>query len=151
MRFFNLGNLWQVCITSTPRIMKRNQRKFKVMRTQHLILITSHLTDHHCTVSVRTNQHRHKMLDILPSKPQGVRTQLASSSSPSPSLSSWSHRDGGLQGTADCTVSCLPRIIAAACTPHLTCPAWLRRQGRPGLNARTFYHNICWEGILRRW
>ena len=115
------GQLWQVCITTSICLVKRNQRKFKVMRTQHLIFITSHLTDHHCTVSVRTNQHRHKMLDILPSKPQGVRTQLASSSSPSPSLSSWSHRDGGLQGTADCTVSCLPvlSLLPALLTSHV--------------------------------
>ena len=61
------------------------------------------------------------MLDILPTRPQDVRTQLASSPSASPSLSSWSHHDGGLQGTADCTVSCLPvlSLLPALLTSHV--------------------------------
>ena len=46
-------------------------------------------------------------------------------------LISWSPRGGGLQGTADCTLSCLPRVsplLTALLTPS-TAPA---SPGRPG-------------------
>ena len=123
------GQLWQVCITTSICLVKRNQRKFKVMRTQHLIFITSHLTDHHCTVSVRTNQHRHKMLDILPSRPQDVRTQLAPSRHHHPDLliTSWRGfaRNCRLHPVLSPRVS---PVLTALLTPR-TAPA---SPGRPG-------------------
>ena len=44
---FSLGIQLQLRPLHPYYKVKRNQRKFKVMRTQHLMFITSHLTDHH--------------------------------------------------------------------------------------------------------
>ena len=75
-----LGNLlWQVCITS---LVSWRETSVSLRLWEHNTWFLLHHISLIITLSVRTNQHRHKMLDILPSRPLDVRTQLASSPSP---------------------------------------------------------------------
>ena len=124
-----LGNLlWQVCITS---LVWWRETSVSLRLWEHNTWFLLHHISLIITLSVRTNQHRHKMLDILPSRPLDVRTQLASSPSPLPCNPDHIVTEvcKELQ-TAPCLVS--PVLSPALLTPHLTCPAWLRHQADQG-------------------